>query len=141
MTKKYFLDTCIWRDFYENRKSKSGRGLGNEAEYIFMIILKRKEKILFSESLYLELRKDYSIDEINEMLTLLFTANVLIKIEITSEEFTEAKKLAQERNIPFIDCLNAVQTRNHKAIMVTQDKHFFEKLKDIIQAKKPLEVN
>jgi predicted nucleic acid-binding protein len=141
MVQKYFLDTCIWRDFYELRKSKSGRELGLEAELLILKIIKRKDLILFSESLYKELKNDYTLEEINYMFQILFLAKVLVKIDISKDEFYEAKKLAIERNLPFIDCLNAVQARNNQAIMVTQDKHFFESLKDITLAKKPSEIN
>ena len=133
----YYLDTCIWRDFYEDRLSKTGRPLGKYATDLFMRIMKNKDKILFSETLIWELKKDYSEEEINDMLNLLFLNNTLIKIEILKDEHLEAKKLAQERNIPFVDCLHAVQARNHKAIMVSQDKHFIDNLSDIIKTVKP----
>ena len=51
MTTKYFLDTCIWRDFYEDRFGKTGRPLGKYASNLFMKILKNKDKIVFSESM------------------------------------------------------------------------------------------
>jgi len=51
MVEKYFIDTCIWRDFYEDRFSKSGRHLGKYVTELFIKILKRKDKILFSESI------------------------------------------------------------------------------------------
>ena len=67
-------------------------------------------------------------------------AKVLIKIDISKAEFIEAKALSSKRNLPFVDCLNAIQARNHKAIMITRDKHFFENLTDITPAKKPFEI-
>ena len=140
MTKKYFIDTCIWRDFYEDRLSKSGRNLGKEATDLFIRILKSKDNILFSESLYWELKKEYAVKDIDDMLNILFLTKVLVRIEVTKEEFMEAKKLAEDRNIPFVDCLNAVQARNYKAIMISQDMHFLENLKDIIKTKKPSDI-
>lgn len=141
MAEKYFIDTCIWRDFYEDRFSKSGRPLGKSATNLFMKILKRKDKILFSESLIWELKKDYDEQEINDMLNLLFINDVLARIDITKEEHLEAKKLSQEREIPYVDCLNAIQARNHKAIMISQDTHYIEYLADIIKTIKPEDVN
>lgn len=105
-----------------------------------MKILKRNDKILFSESLIWELKKDYDEQGINDMLNLLFMNNMLIKIEIKKEEYLESKKLAQERNLPFVDCLNAVQARNNNAVMISQDRHFHENLKDIIKAIKPQDI-
>lgn len=136
----YLLDTCIWRDFYENRFNYLGKNLGEEASNLFKKIIITKSKILFSESLYLELKTDYSLSDITNMLNLLFYSNILIKVEITKEEFIEAKKLSKERKLPFVDCLNAVQARNHNAIMVSRDNHFFKNLKDIIKAKRPFEL-
>src|SRR3989338_2718659 len=140
MSEKYWLDTSIWRDFYEDRISKAGNPLGEYAAKLFMKILKRKDRILFSESLIWELKKDYDEEGINVMLNLLFMNNVLVKIEITKEEYLESKKLSQERNVPFVDCLNAVQARNNNAIMVSQDKHFHEILKDITKTIKPQDI-
>ena len=122
------LDTCIWRDFYEDRFSKSGRHLGKEATDLIMKITKEKDKILYSESLIWELKKDYNENEIKDMLNFLFLVEILERVEIKKEEYSEAKKLSDEKNIPFIDCLNAVQARNHKAIMISQDKHFIMRL-------------
>ena len=42
--KKYLLDTCIWRDFYEDRFSKINRPLGKYAHDLFMKIIKNKNK-------------------------------------------------------------------------------------------------
>ena len=140
MPERYFVDTCIWRDFYENRLSKSGNPLGKYAAELFMKILKDNDKILFSESLVWELKKDYNNEEINEMLSLLFVNKVLFKVEITKEEHLEAKSLSFERGIPFADCLNAVQARNNNAVIVSQDEHFQE-LRDIAKIIKPQEIN
>lgn len=138
---KYFIDTCIWRDFYENRFSPSGRNLGKYATNIFIKIIKRKDKILFSEGLIKELKGFYPIQEINNMLQLLSLNNILQKVEVTSNEFKEAKILSEKRKIPFIDCLTAVQSRNHNAIAISQDKHFLIDLADISKVKRPQDIN
>ena len=138
--KLYLIDTCIWRDFYENRFGKSGRPIGKYAIDLFISILKNKDNILFSMALVWELKKDYDEKYINDMLNLLFINKTLLRIEITKEEYKEAKKLSEERNIPFIDCLNAIQAKNHKAIMVSRDEHFINNLSDIIKSVKPEDI-
>lgn len=140
MADKYWFDTCIWRDFYENRFSKTGNPLGEYAVNAFMKTLKKGNKILFSESLVRELHKDYNKDEINDMLNFLFMSKILLKVEITKEEYLEAKELSEKRKLPFVDCLNAVQARNHKAVIVSQDEHFTENLSDIVKVVKPQEL-
>ena len=137
----YFIDTCIWRDFYENRYSKSGRPLGKYATNLFMKILKKDDKILFSESLIWELKKDDNEQEINNMLNLLLINKVLIRIDISKEEHLEAKEISQKRNIPYVDCLNVIQAKNHKAIMISQDIHYIKNLADIIKTIKPEDIN
>ncbi len=138
---KYFIDTCVWRDFYENRKSFLGRNLGKEAVFLFQKIITEKSMILFSESLIDELKISYSIFEIEQMFDMLSLIGVLKRIEITQNEFTEAKLLSKSRKLPFVDCLNAIQARNHKAIMISQDTHFIEDLADITKTVKPEQIN
>lgn len=140
MTKKYLLDSCIWRDFYENRFSRSGNPLGKYATDLFFKILKRKDKIIFSEILIKELKRDYDLKSINGMLNFLFLNKTLINIEITKYEIIEAEKLAKKRKVPFGDCLNAIQARNHNFIMVSQDQHYFKDLNDITKTIKPQRV-
>ncbi|MBW2974958.1 PIN domain-containing protein [Candidatus Woesearchaeota archaeon] len=138
--KEHLIDTCIWRDFYENRFSKSKNPIGKYAADLFMKVLKRKYTILFSEALVWELKRDYDEKEINDMLNLLFINKTLVRIEITKEEYQEAKKLSEERHIPFIDCLNAIQARNYKAVMVSRDEHFINNLSDIVKSVKPEDI-
>jgi len=139
MEKLYLLDTCIWRDFYENRISKQGKDFGSDAAKLFIKIIMEKGKILFSEILVEDLRRCYSEKEIIEMLGLLELNKVLVKTAISKEEHIEAKKLSKERKLPFTDCLNAVLARTNDALLVSQDRHF-EKLKDIARTARPKEI-
>jgi len=141
MVKKYIVDTCIWRDFYQNRFSKSGNPLGKYATGFFMKILKNKDIILFSEALIWELKKHYSETEIDHMLMLLVVSRVLFRIKIARSEDLEARKLSIERKIPYTDCLNAVQARNQGAFLVSQDKHILVSLADIAQTVRPQDIN
>jgi predicted nucleic acid-binding protein len=140
MPKLYYLDTCIWRDFFEDRISRSGNLFGKYAAALFIKIMENKDTIIFSDSLIWELKRDYDEEEVMDMLSFLFFSKVLIKIEITPEEYKEAKALSIQRQIPFIDCLHAIQARNHDAIMVSQDKHFIRNLSDIIKTIRPQEI-
>ena len=137
MSRKYIIDSCIWRDFYEDRVSKSGRPLGEYAFNLFIKILKKNDVILFSEGLIRELRKRYSEHEIIERLNLLKHIGTLTRIEITKEEDFEANELALRRKIPYVDCLNAIHARKHKAMLVSQDKHIIHGLSDIATGVRP----
>jgi rRNA-processing protein FCF1 len=137
MLKKYLFDTCIWRDFYEDRLSKVGNPLGQYASEAFMKVMKNKDKILFSESLVRELKRDYDEKDINDMLNVLFISKILVVVQISREEHLEAKSLSEKRDLPYVDCLNAVQARNNKAIVVSQDPHLTKDLIDIVKVIKP----
>ncbi|MDP2750101.1 MAG: PIN domain-containing protein [Nanoarchaeota archaeon] len=134
---KYFVDSCIWRDFYEGRFSKSGRDLGSAASKFFAKVIKEKHKMLYSEDVISELKKDYSAEEVEKMLSIFYLLGLLEKVETKSEEHREAMKLRAERELPYVDCLVAIQARNHKAIAVSQDYHFTEGLSDIVEILKP----
>ena len=134
---KYNLDTCVWRDFYEDRFSKLGSPLGKYATKLFIKILKNKDKIIFSDSLIYELKNKYKEKEIYDMLMLLKINNILEKVEVKKEEYEEAKKISEERALPLTDCLIAVQARNHQAIVISQDKHFLKNLTDIVKTITP----
>ena len=141
MAKKYIIDSCIWRDFYEDRVSRSGRPLGKYAYDLFVKIFKKNDIILYSEGLIWELRKDHSEEAVNEMLNLIMHIGALTRIEITDEENAESRELSEKRSIPCLDCLNAVHARNHRAILVSQDKHIIHRLSDIAKSVRPEEID
>ncbi|MBT4824548.1 PIN domain-containing protein [Candidatus Woesearchaeota archaeon] len=135
--KRYLLDTCIWRDFYQARYSKSGNPLGKYAAKLIAKIVSSKEIIIFSEFLIKELKAGFDENEILNMLNIFFITKTLIKIEIKEHEVYEAESLSEKRNLPFVDCLNAVHARDHNAILVSQDKHIINDLSDIAITKRP----
>lgn len=133
----YLIDTCVWRDFFENRFSITGNPLSTYAYAMFNNILKNENKIIFSENLIWELKKQYDEEDINDMLNILFLNKILIKVAITKDDYIQAKLLANQRNLSFGDCLNAVHARKYGIVIITQDKHFFENLSDIAKAIRP----
>jgi len=133
---KYLVDTCVWRDFYENRTGLTGNNLGKHAAKFFSKVIENEDKILFSEFLIDELKIQYSDEEITNFLSIFIMMRILKRINITNEEIYEAEKLSTKRNLPFVDCLDAVQARNHNAILISQDKHF-QKLSDITKTMLP----
>jgi predicted nucleic acid-binding protein len=137
---RYYLDTCIWRDFYESRISRDGKAIGECAYNLILKLLSRKQNILFSEFVVMELEREYSEQEIEEMLGFMLNTGLLTRIEPNKDEVNEAKSLAAYRKLPFIDCLNAIMARDNDAILVTRDAHFFQSLKDITDALKPEDI-
>lgn len=139
MSKKYYFDTCIWRDHYESRISFRGTTLGDYASKLFAKVIKNKEILFYSELIINELKKDYNNEDINEMLNILFITKILKKVEVDKKDYLLAKKISFERNLPIYDVLHAILSSKNKAILVTQDKHMQE-LKDIVIVKKPQEL-
>ena len=136
----YYFDTCIWRDFYENRFSKLGKPLGKYAADLFMKVVKRKDILFYSDLNIKELKIDYYEKEVTDMLNFLFLTSILQKVEMNSEDYVEAKKLAKARHVPTADAMHAILSRNNNAIFVSQDKHA-QKLKDVVDVKKPERVD
>ncbi|MEK6857542.1 MAG: type II toxin-antitoxin system VapC family toxin [Nanoarchaeota archaeon] len=133
---KFYLDTSIWIDLYEDRKGYSGEKLGDFAWKLFSMIKNNGFRIIISDMLILELEQKYSMAEIKGMIKLFETS--IDKVLTTKEERNEAHRISQERNLPSGDVLHAILARNHKFILVTRDNHF-RKLTDICSFHKPEE--
>lgn len=136
MTNAFYLDTCIWRDFSEDRKSKSGRALGKEAARLIHRIIKDKDTILFSDLIIREISIAYAEAEIEEQLRFLTFTGVLREVKITEEQIIEAKGIAAERSLPVADALHAIIARDNGATFITQDRHG-DRLRDIVDVRKP----
>lgn len=135
---KYFIDTCIWRDFYEAHIDPNGKPLGSYAASLFMKLLKENEVILFSNSIVSELAKEGA--DIDTFLGLVSCIGKLRFVETNKSQVKEAADIAKERGLPFVDALNAVQSRDHEAILVSQDKHILQNLSDIAKTKSPQQI-
>ena|SRR3989338_2161117 len=133
MTKKYYIDTAIWRDLHENRKDKS-KNLGELAFESFKKIRTNKEKIIYSDFVVEELSHAYDKQTIDKLFK--GASELLEKAEINETQLKEAADLSKELNIPLGDAIHGVLAKDISAIMVTRDRHF-KKLKDKITIKKP----
>lgn len=140
MAEKYYLDTCIWRDHYENRFGPQGRPLGKYATELFVKIMKNKDVIVFSNHIIYEMKKAFAQEEIEDMFRILDLMSILQKVEVEKSDWEEAKKLAEEREVSRSDSLHAIIARNNKAILVTQNLNDFDKFRDIITIKRPEEI-
>ena len=132
---KFYLDTSIWRDLQENRSDRF-RPLGEWAFELLRKIREERHTVIYSDMVIDELRKKYSLPEIQEMLS---RAYQLEKVVTSKEHAEEAARLCKSLQIPFGDCLHAILARDNNAIIVTRDKHF-EQLKLITDARKPEEL-
>ena len=136
MVEKYYLDTSIWMDYYEDRTDPS-KDIGEFAFKLLCKLLASKSKIIVSTFLLRELETAYPLDQIRG-LTFSFE-ELMEKVDVSDEQREEAKKIAEERNLPKGDVIHAILARDHNAIMVSRDKHF-QLLKDICEVMKPEEI-
>lgn len=134
MVQRYYIDTCIWIDLYEDRKGYNGEPLGEYALRFLFSILKKKQGIVISKPLISELHQKYTLEEVHGMMNPFLS--ILQIINPTKEQETEARKIAQERNIPPADALHAILAREYHLILVTRDNDF-RKLTDISAHYKP----
>jgi len=137
MPEKYYLDTSIWMDIYEDRKGYNQEPLGDYAGKLLILIKIKKYKLIITELLIKELEMNYSVDEIKNMMKPF--EDILERINISKEQKDEAIKIAKERSLPPGDVLHAIIARDHNLILITRDKHFKE-LKDITICYKPEEI-
>ena len=114
---KYYFDSCIWRDYFENRSDKF------------------RPLIIYSDIVEEELNVGFSKEEVKNIISVVPKENI-IKINVSKEQLREAIQVSKELNIPTKDALHAIVARNNNAILVTRDKHFYE-LQNQVEIKKP----
>lgn|SRR3989338_6024302 len=134
IAKKYYIDTSIWIDLYEDRKGYNGELLGNYALKLLTLIKANKSALFISDMHIRELEGYYSLAEINGMMKPF--ENIIQKIITTEEQRIEARKIAKERNIPPGDVLHAIIARDNNLILITRDNDF-RQLSDISEDYKP----
>ncbi|MBW3015549.1 PIN domain-containing protein [Candidatus Woesearchaeota archaeon] len=140
MAEKYYLDTCIWRDHYENREGPGGRPLGSYATKLFTQIMKKRDIIVFSSHIIYEMKKAFAPEEVEDMFKILDLMKILQRVEVSKSDWEEARKLATERDVSRSDALHAVLARNNNAILITQNMKDFEKFNDFITIKRPEDI-
>jgi len=136
MPEKYYLDTSIWIDYYENR-SDNFRPLGDWAHKLLSLIDCNKDVLLISSLLMEELELHFSQKEVCSMLEPY--KEIMTTIKVNQNQLAEARQKAKERDIPKADALHAIIARDNNAILITRDHHF-EKLIDITRSCKPEEL-
>ncbi|MBI3032473.1 PIN domain-containing protein [Candidatus Woesearchaeota archaeon] len=137
MTKRYYVDTSIWMDIYEDRKGYNNEPLGDFALQLFSLIKAKEHTLIITDILIRELEGYYSMPEVKGMIKP-FEKNIE-KMISTENQRNEARKIARERNLPPGDVLHAIIARDNNLILITRDKDF-NYLKDISNHYKPEEL-
>lgn len=135
--KRYYLDTSIWLDFFENR-NEPGIPKGDWANEVINKIISEDDRIVYSDNVVYELEGlGYAQYQIIEMFSRL--KEILIFVEATDKQIGKAKDLAAKRNIPKRDALHALIARDCKSTLITLDRHFRE-ISDITKPVRPQDV-
>jgi len=134
MVKKYYIDVCIWIDYFENRSDKF-RPLGDWAFGLIKKIINDNDLILYSELVEEELSESYSDEEIENIFSIV-PSELFVKVKISDKQLVEARELSIKKKVPLGDAIHAVLSKDNNALLITRDEHF-EKLRDIIIVKKP----
>lgn len=133
MALRYYFDTSIWMDFYEDRKDFE-KDLGYYAFKLLMRINDSGGRIIATKMVFYEISLFYPDDKIRGMTN--YFKDIIDIVEITDEERIESENISNTYNIPFGDALHAVAARDNDAILITRDRHF-EKLRHICRVMKP----
>jgi predicted nucleic acid-binding protein len=134
MQKRYYIDTCIWIDFLENRVDKF-RPLGEWAFMLVRKIIDEEGVILLSRLLRHEISLRASEEKIREIVP----EDILAYAEENDSQVCEASALSSKLRVPRGDALHAIIARDNSAVIVTRDRHF-EMLAGIVDVKKPEEL-
>ena len=129
---KYYLDTSIWLDYFENRQDRF-RPLGEWALALLSQIRAKGDKIIVSDVVLNELIGRPAQEILGPF------KECIEHVTTTDEQLKECKKIHTRMKIPRGDILHAIISRDHNCMLVSRDNHF-SLLAGIIRAYKPEEL-
>jgi predicted nucleic acid-binding protein len=140
MTKKFYLDTAIWRDYFEDR----GDGTRPLGEFAFQFLRKCRETnavVFVSDVVVLELKIRLSEKQSKELFSSF--EGLITWLKASAQQTSEAREEWRKRgkSLPFKDVLHAIIARDNKAVLIARDKHFFDSLSSIVEMQKPEDVD
>jgi len=131
---KYYIDTCIWIDLYENREDNF-RPLG-EFALQFLSYLNCEDVIFYSKLTLKELRKKYSDKAIASIFEIV--KDNLVFIEFLEEDFVNSKIILSSGLVHYSDAMHIALARRVSAVLVTRDKEIL--ISGLIDSHKPEEL-
>ncbi len=125
MQEKFYLDACVWRDFFEDRQNHI-RPLGELVFQFLKKCRKEKHKIIVSDIVLKELHKYISQEKTNVFLSSF--SDLIITEKHSQKQLEEAETYWKKtkKKFPLFDILHSIIARDSKAILVSRDKHFYE---------------
>lgn len=125
MAEKFYLDTNIWRDYFEDRRD-SIKPLGEFAFRFLKNCEKRKDLIIVSNAVKKELLDYYSAERVYQVFSNF--KDTIIEADYSKEQAEEAFTfwINKNKKFPLFDILHSIIARDNKAVLITRDKHFEE---------------
>lgn len=138
MFKRFYVDTCIWRDLLEDRRS----GFAPLGEFAFQFLnncIKYNYFVYVSELVIWELEKYFEKSEIRLMFEPFL--DIIVFVDFSREQNKEAFILAKQiSGAHRSDIGHAIIARDNECVLITRDKHF-DFLSESIKAMAPEEVS
>ena len=130
---RYYLDTSIWLDLFEDRNSR-----GKLAAALIEKIIKEDSEVYYSDITITELKSTgYYNAEIRDKYKPF--RQILVYASSDRKEMGKAEDISEKRGIPKGDVLHAIIARRYRCILVADDRHF-QKLRDILHPKRPTDI-
>lgn len=123
--KKFYVDTAVWRDYFEDRKDNV-RPLGEFAFQFLKNCQETKWVVLVSMEVERELLVYYTRARVTEVFSSFQDIIQIVdhsKQQVSEALFFHAKT---NRQFPFPDILHSIIARDNNAVLVSRDRHFSE---------------
>ncbi len=114
---KYYFDTCIWRDYFENRTDRF-RPLGEWALKLINKIIEEGGLIIFSNLVEEELKEFYSEEKLKSLLGIV-PAELLVIVKSSVNQVKEARRIAGVFKVP------------HKGMCIASSKFSTQDIKEL----------
>jgi hypothetical protein len=121
---KYYVDTCIWRDYWEDRNDNL-RPLGEFALQFFRMVETEEHIIIYSDLTIKELKIMYNDTIIREILSVI-PEELLLKITFNEKQLSRARNISLISGIPLNDALHIIMSKDNHCILVSRDIHMIE---------------
>lgn len=116
---RYYFDTSIWLDIWENR-DEANLPKGSNARKLLKRIIQSNEEIVYSDIVVSELVENgYSFWEVEHIFASM--SLILVYIEQSEKIFRKSRDLAMKRGIPIKDALHALLARSSKSIIISRE--------------------
>ena len=140
----FYIDTCIYLNLWKKEKGVIfGKPLWLISKEFFELMINNNYKVYYSGFILKELYHKLDEEEFNKKRVFIESTNNFIKIDLTNEEYKQAKLIERKVNfaISFFDIIHLILAKKSNSMLITRDKELLKIAKRLgAVAKKPEEV-